>query len=518
MTFSPQQQQNGSQVNSDGVDSISLSIEELSLNEKSLGDFEKDDNTDFPAWIFCIPEVVSAYGICPNLSINHKDRRVEWLATCHDAGELYRGCVGRLVNRSKYGTLEDQVATDKEAILSHVISVINESQMECPEKGVGHIQYVYDTVRNHQESKNRLRPARIQWEQVQKYMDEILYTCGINMSKLLKSVYGVNMRYRTPLNGITLDGVFETLIETLTRRVNSLISESNYIIKKREEGIRRLLKLIKTDFTLDQGGKYFKRWNMLTTDQQRERLDAFMHWHCRSNGIVPPIDNVRSVSASIVELVTNKKVKVSSIDWNVKTGIVNKVDFLDYDVESGLFVYTGAPVPKVTTASKVASVDGAVTTKKPRVRKPAASKQVTFARDTDLTVNDSTSTVVQITGNTPTVPRKRNRKPAKKPVSVLKDSSDSISNDTSRGRTGSINGCKKKVALTEEETACINRLVLHHLINMAPRVRPKTTIIRSVSEAFSSDKNAQSRALSYAATIVDKMSSVLNEQFAVMNC
>lgn len=313
-----------------------------SINDPDLENFLKADITDVPALAFCIPEVINSYGLCPYLSLPQASHRDSWLQTTHDHGHIYKEMRDRVLHGSQKHQLHRERECKKKELEDHVETCLQEKGFVTPadyvERNgpVSPIEYLVSSVQYYQTIKSRNKPVRQQWQQVQEYMDKILTETGINFTKFLKLVYDVHVRYRIPSQGLELNNAFEKLCEQYIRYDNQVATEENFIQKREGEAKKKLSMLLKRNFSMQQHGKYFKRWSMLTDEQKTERLSSFSTWFCREHNS----DEEDELLDYLQKCIENKSLKSTCIKWSSKTGIISTVDGLEYDAEKQKFNIT----------------------------------------------------------------------------------------------------------------------------------------------------------------------------------
>lgn len=359
----------------------------MDIDYKKYEGYEEKDSKENPAYIFCTQEITTIYGTCPHLSLEDADKRKVWLEATHDAGKAYADLYERLVNASKVTEIEQEIANDRTALEMHIRQAIDEYGFVAPttDDSTGipphPVEYVTESIKAYQNIKNRTNAARNDWKNVQKYIDDIFAVTGINFVKYLRLVHDISFRYRHAEGSAKINATYEQLCENLSKSQRKLLLEETFVRKKREEGVQNLLVLMEKNFETEQAGKYFKRWTLLTKEQQRERIQAFFEHYRHNNPHLQLIQEI--ITHAIEDVVTalaTQTIKSSTVKWSMKQGTIETIDGLEFNEETRAFELAQPTKKRVTFADP---------TKKPkRVRKPAnansSKKKTSFSADDEM--------------------------------------------------------------------------------------------------------------------------------------
>jgi len=87
-----------------------------------------------------------------------------------------------------------------------------------------------------------------------------------------------------------------------------------------------------------QEGKYYKKWSLLSVDEQCERLDSFVKYYIskRKNFQENKEDYINKLSTYLKDSLKNKILKYNLMKWNIKTGMIDSVLF-EYNEENDEF-------------------------------------------------------------------------------------------------------------------------------------------------------------------------------------
>lgn len=311
---------------SDSQPDVQLDIKnKLEHDQKVVADYEETDDPDFPAWIFCTQDLLNAYGMCPHLAPETQSHRRQWLDSTHDKGQLFTSVKNRLVHKQNLLSLESQVESDRTALTEYVLATIQSADIDFEGNP---IEYVASNIQKYKQTKHRKKSLRDEHQVVLQFVDKVLDVCGINLTKYLSIVLDITVRYRIP-NTVTLDPQYELLCETFSQRQNQRQNELNYILKQRQDAVKRLAQCIDQGFALQQTGRYFKKWTLLTKEQQSERITSFALWYCRECGLSSDLTKV--LQDFLLQSIGEKKLKVSSIKWTSKSGVIESIDGLSWN-------------------------------------------------------------------------------------------------------------------------------------------------------------------------------------------
>lgn len=426
-----------------------------------IQNYELQDSPSYPAWVFCVHQVVDAYGVCPYLKLETMEQRKGWLEGSHDAGKVYFDLFQRLVRRSQLVELEQICEMDRANLDTFVRKQLDDNGFVSPSNdvdGVHPLDYIVQSIIDYQTHvTHRTKALRTAYQRVMEFIDQILDKTGINFVRYVKIVHDTTFRYRCNAGSVPMNIEYERLCDALSRSQAQVYGEDNFIAKMRSEGAEKLASLMANDFEIQQNGKYFKRWTMLSMEQKIERLVAFAATFIKKFNV--DRDLVGDLSAFLEKAIVDGVIKTNCIKWSTKLGVIETIEGLLFDAENGTFDLDNSAKTKSSSKSK------------------AKPKSVTFADG---------------------------------PVE------GTLAGSTSKKRGGSSNSAvtrkvQKKTTVSDEDKERLNRLLIDQLVDDRNNGRTKETVIQQVLNLYSMHASTRQRGSTYLSIAMDHMVDTIRE-------
>lgn len=311
------------------------------LHEKRrdlIENYNQRDNQDYPAWTFLLKEVKTEYGTCPFLNLLDPDtviNRKSWLESRFDGGVIYRKAIARFANPDALPSQEIIILELKNTIIDYVTEFVRE------------ISDLVESTRNLKNTTSRTKKTKVLWEELKSTFDKIYLGTGISLELYMKHVKGIVVaeviRTGNP------DPNFNDFILRLVSLETLYKNEHSLVTMRKQEAETDLVDLIERKFQIEQLGKYFKRWGLLTEHQKEERFLSYAEYITRQKGLVPSF--AQTTYDYIVENIQAKKIRPSDIKWVLKSGIVEEIVSLTIEGDQ-LSLAARVVAVKVTKTSK----------------------------------------------------------------------------------------------------------------------------------------------------------------------
>lgn len=123
--------------------------------------------------------------------------------------------------------------------------------------------------------------------------------------------------------------IYNEYIEQLLKNMENIKKEEEFINNTIKESKRRYNEHKEINNEKNQIGKYYKRWTLLTKEQQIERMDSYTKYYCINNDI----KDIQKMSKYIKENFEMNNIKNSDIKWDTKHGIIINVNII-YDKDN----------------------------------------------------------------------------------------------------------------------------------------------------------------------------------------
>lgn len=336
----------------------------------------KYDSDKLPANLFLHTSILKSYGLCPFLDINIDDEtsqsgsdinidkitdeiynmRLKWLKDQSDGGILYFELFDDLIKQTELYKMYDTKTKLENTITNFIRDNITNSQMVIYDNCTDFIkEYVNCSIKT----------KRIK-ERYNLFINDlsVLYSeTSIEFHTYLSVKYNLHIvvnildtnkkakeqfiildqfdelikKYKSGLELINKKELFtkNTLKNVKMDLYYFLTDKQNFLSKSNN------LNLLKSN-SIIQTGKYFKRWSVLSLDEQIERFKSFSCYYVDKNLINTLIID-KNKRDEVVEILfvllktnfENRRMVYRDYIWNTKRGIIETVKILQYNKDTG---------------------------------------------------------------------------------------------------------------------------------------------------------------------------------------
>jgi hypothetical protein len=326
---------------------------ELPINTNLIEqEYYKHDCTELPGYIFFHDSIIKSYGLCPFINIPEnglsdnlteslsklKQNRISWLASQNDKGKLYYDMYDILINNKEVTNYINQ----KEALQKEIENIINITF------DVNQKQMYNDALLLLQEynlSKVKSKTLKEKYKKIVYYFSKLFNETHIHIHEY------ISLKFDTHIIINYLDGTINIYNDYLTKNFKeyldkytiiktNLTNSLKYVKNTNKHLHQSLMSFLKTkepDLYV-QEGKYYKKWSLLSVDEQCERLDSFVKYYIskRKNFQENKEDYINKLSTYLKDSLKNKILKYNLMKWNIKTGMIDSVLF-EYNEENDEF-------------------------------------------------------------------------------------------------------------------------------------------------------------------------------------
>jgi len=332
------------------------------------------DCKELPGNLFLHRDILKSYGLCPFIDIQFDEeneqidknsttitynKRLRWLQSQSDSGKLYFNLYDDLIKKTKCKEMTDNKIVLEKLIYDFIKENITESQMNIYDDCIKFIEeYVncsIKTKRIKERYKLFINDLSVLYSETliefHSYFS-IKYNMHIVVNILKSNVKQKDNffkgqikeqsddlinQYKIKLKEMEKDELF---IKNTLRNVNtdlySFLTDKQTFVNKLSN-----LNVIKTNSVV-QVGKYFKRWSVLTKQEQIERFESFSHIYVDkylvNTLIIEKEDRDEMVKLLFDLLKTNlenKRMVYRDYVWNTTRGFIESVKILKYNKDTG---------------------------------------------------------------------------------------------------------------------------------------------------------------------------------------
>lgn len=373
-----------------------LAEEKYKKQDEIRKQYAAHDSKQYPAYIFCIDEIVETYGLCPYIFLNIsntstanlndqynieqvENNRKHWLSDTQDKGALYYELYNRINNMKTIQTIEsdrNSIIIELDEFLTKVLSSEQYNTLIKSEEDL--IDYKNAAVKS--------KKKKEQFNQVINQVSMLVGMTKLSIHKMLSIKYDIqfiinDIQTHDIANKVKQDH-FNTLLENWEILNNNYKQEIKAVRNTREFAEIKLVDLhLKyeesgTNIVINQKGKYFKKWSSLKDSEKYERIDSYAKYFIRKcftlNDIISKDKEeslVLKLNTILQNAINEKIISSTSIKWNIKTGIITTIKGLDYVPEQEDFTL-------------------ATHQRQPKLKKRASQKTI-FVKANETVINDT---------------------------------------------------------------------------------------------------------------------------------
>lgn len=337
------------------------------------------DCKELPGNLFLHRDILKSYGLCPFIDIQFDEeneridknittmstttitynKRLRWLQSQSDSGKLYFNLYDDLIKKTKCKEMTGNKIVLEKLIYDFIKENITESQMNIYDDCIKFIEeYVncsIKTKRIKERYKLFINDLSVLYSETLiefhsyfsiKYNMHIVVNILKSNVKQKDNFFNGQIKehsddlinqYKIKLKEMEKDELF---IKNTLRNVNtdlySFLTDKHTFVNKLSN-----LNVIKTNSVV-QVGKYFKRWSVLTKQEQIERFESFSHIYVDkylvNTLIIEKEDRDKMVKLLFDLLKTNlenKRMVYRDYVWNTTRGFIESVKILKYNKDTG---------------------------------------------------------------------------------------------------------------------------------------------------------------------------------------
>jgi len=331
-------------------DTIEISNNIYTPNQIYLNDCE-----ELPGFIFLHDNIIKTYGQCPYINTIHitetldrttlKEKRKLWLQSRFDNGKIYYDLYDILINERDIKNYVDQ-KNNLEIEIENIINITLNTHQKQMYNDALILLYEYNA------SKLKSKKIKEKYKNIIFLFSRLFNETHIHLHEYISQKFDThilinyNENYTTNYNDF-LTKNFKEYIDKYTIIKQHLTNSYKYVKNTKKHLTQSFITFIQTkeNNIFIQEGKYFKKWSLLTVNEQNERLDSFAHYYIskKKNFVDSQLEYIDKLSTFLKDAFKNKQLKYNLIKWNIKTGIIDSV-LLEYIQEEDIFKLKLKPV------------------------------------------------------------------------------------------------------------------------------------------------------------------------------
>ena len=332
-----------------------------------------NDCEELPGFLFLHDSIIKTYGQCPYINTIHitenlnqinnknnqsyithdsdnhvinvinvinviKEKRETWLQSRFDNGKTYYDLYDILINEKDIKNYTDQ-KNDLETEIENIINItLNTHQKHLYNDGLT-LLYEYNA------SKLKSKKIKEKYKHIIFLFSKLFNETHIHLHEYISQKFDTQIliNYNENHNTIYNDFLtknFKEYIDKYTLIKQHLNNSYKYVKNTKKHLTQSFITFIQTkeNNVFIQEGKYFKKWSLLTIDEQNERFESFANYYIskKKNFVNSRSEYVQKLSTFLKDAFKNKELKYNLIKWNIKTGVIDSV-LLEYTQEEDIF-------------------------------------------------------------------------------------------------------------------------------------------------------------------------------------
>lgn len=320
--------------------STSTSVSVVGNCNSEYQEYINNDSTEIPGMLFLHDSVIKKYGRCPyiNITSSNKDevieKRKEWLNSQRDNGQVYYDLYNILINKSdiKSYTLQKECTEND---IENIINVTLNTVQKQVYNDALILLYEYNA------SKLKSKKIKEKYKEIIYLFSKLYNDTHIHIHEYVSHKLDTQIIINYSENGngsvnktisIYNDLLTKNFKEYLDKYIlikQNLTNSSKYLKNTTKHLNNELVSFLKTKDTdtFVQQGKFFKKWSLLTFEEQCDRFHSFARYYVSRKKPLQESkeENIEKLSNFLQESFKNKILKYNSIKWNIKTGMIDSV-------------------------------------------------------------------------------------------------------------------------------------------------------------------------------------------------
>jgi hypothetical protein len=311
--------------------------EEYTLSEEKLC-------KELPGFLFFHKDIIDTYGNCPHILISEDtmEKRQNWLDDTNDNGQLYYSLYNKFILKKEHEMLIEQRIDFDNYFNSIHQDYLSDTQFEL-------LDNIQDSIQEYVNSPIKTKKLKDKFKIIVNNLSNLVLESELCINEYLSSLYKMYIPVNTlkndknninvNTNGELISKIYDDKIvnykelldkiDTSTRFLKNTITNLNtelyeYIYHQ---------KYVKKK-NINQSGKYFKKWSLLTDEEKTDRYSSYIEFFITKYLVEPKIlendMDIEDMKKSIRTLINDdfKRVKFKDIKWNVKRGIIENIHCL----------------------------------------------------------------------------------------------------------------------------------------------------------------------------------------------
>jgi hypothetical protein len=343
---------------------------------------EKDPIT-VPGFLFFHNSIIEKYGLCPYIKFRETDtvedieiNRKKWLETQAENANEYFDLYNKLVEKKELKEVEKELIELDQEINKFFQDIFSISQYELYETSLVYLnEYMSASVK----TKRIKEKYKVLINNLSILYNETSVPVYFYLSEKYDTVLKINDIKRVPIqiNNISYHlSNFQTKIEKykelknkfhssekyIQNTINNLKYTQNYFIQFNKLPVN-FIRNNNLQNTIKQKGNYFKKWSKLNEEERSDRFLSYATYYVDKKLIMSQIiDNserghlISLFQNNLITWYNTKCLKYRYIKWNIKSGYIDNILQVNFNLDTKEFEFTGTIENKKSNTIKKKSI------------------------------------------------------------------------------------------------------------------------------------------------------------------
>jgi hypothetical protein len=337
--------------------------------------YKEIEPKDFLGILFLHEKILEKYGMCPYIKIEISDneiwdaqdrlkeqlqeqirqKRLQWLNDQEDKGELYYKLYKQHIDKKEIKEIKSKMLDVEDKIMVILNDTLTKDQFNMFQECVSAIKAYTTTL-------GKTKKIKEKYKEFIHNLSTLYAETTLNIHEYLSIKYKHNVEVNNVVSKKSIvTNIFER--EKLEEHIKEYL-ELSEAIEEKEKYTTNTVRNLENDLYLylteqktyganvipkqvQQDGKYFKRWGVLTETERNERITSYAEYHVtkhmlkdKVNGNVSKTVLLEELTKTLIESYKDKRLIYRDLKWNSSKGFIEIIKVIKYDEDKQCFVLT----------------------------------------------------------------------------------------------------------------------------------------------------------------------------------
>jgi hypothetical protein len=297
------------------------------------------DSIDIPGFLFFNNEIIKTYGLCPFIKIipGFEDLRKEWLKNTTDEGKKYYDLYNIVINEFEYNS-----CIQKKTELEHFFEKLQDNMLTDSHKTL--LSSSLEHLTDYLNCPVKTKKIKDKFKIIINNISILVIETGL----LINEYWSLKYDNYIPINTLKdvlihdktllfLTDNYKEKLEEYKKVKENIIQTRKYITNVKQHLKQELYEyLTNSKPTIEkQESKYAnKKWSQLNLEEKHDRFESFSKFYVDrflvSSGLILSEQKLDTIDKLYI-LLKESNIKFKDLKWNIKGGIIEKINKLKWD-------------------------------------------------------------------------------------------------------------------------------------------------------------------------------------------